>query len=339
MRPKIFFVHSGNETFVKLDCEILSGMAEVRDYYARRKFPAGLTHFWRGIKSSDIVFCWFASWNSFWVLLFAKLLRRPSLLVIGGYDVANLPEADYGSQRGGLEKWISRWAMGLATILLPFSFASQREAVKNAGIASERMKVVYIGVPDLFGELQDKPREQMALTVGKVERSNLKRKGLEPFVRAAALLPDVQFILVGAWADDSINYLRSIASSNVRFTGRASDQELVEYYHRASVYVQASLHEGFGLSVAEAMLAGCIPVTTCVGSLPEVVGEYGGFYCGSADVSAIADAITFALNAPGSARQQARDRILSEFPINNRRKLLEQSVHSVSPRGTRASHD
>ena len=50
---------------------------------------------------------------------------------------------------------------------------------------------------------------------------------------------------------------------------------LNDYYRRASVYVQASAHEGFGLSVAEGMLAGCIPVTTRAGALPEVVGDVG----------------------------------------------------------------
>src|SRR6266545_1158670 len=111
MAIDIFFVHSGNETFVKLDREILSSFADVQDFFVAHKFPVGFIQYWRGVWNSDIVFCWFASWNSFWALLIAKLLQKPSVLVIGGYDVANLPEADYGHQRGGIQKWISRFAM------------------------------------------------------------------------------------------------------------------------------------------------------------------------------------------------------------------------------------
>ena len=43
------------------------------------------------------------------------------------------------------------------------------------------------------------------------------------------------------------------------------ESELTTLYAEDSVYVQPSLHEGFGLSVAEAMSAGCVPVVTSAG--------------------------------------------------------------------------
>ena len=328
MRPRIFFVHTGNETFVKLDYKILSGLAEIQDFYAVRKFPVDFIQYWRGVKNSDVVFCWFASWNSFWTLLFAHLFGRPSVLVIGGYDLANLPEANYGHQRGGLGKLVSRAAMRLATVRFTNSFYSQKEAQMNAGIPPEKVRVIYHGVPDPFGAIPVNPKERMALTVGKVDHPNLLRKGLEPFVRAAVYLPDVQFALVGAWADDAIDYLRSIATSNVVFTGRVSDEELLDYYCRASVYVQASLHEGFGLSVAEAMLAGCIPVVTRAGSLPEVVGEYGVF-CENNSPEAVANGIRSAIISPSVDRQRIRERILIEFPIKKRKEALERVIQKI----------
>lgn len=325
MPARIFFVHSGNETFVRLDHELLSQSFVVDDFYASRKFPVEFPRFWRGVKNLDVVFCWFASWNSFWALVLAKLLGKPSVLVIGGYDLANLPETDYGHQRGGLGKWVSRAAMRLAKVRFTNSFYSQKEAQTNAGIPPEKVRVIYHGMPDPFGAIPVNPKERMALTVGKVDRPNLLRKGLEPFVRAAAYLPDVQFTLVGAWADDSIDYLLSIASPNVVFAGRVSDEELLEYYRRASVYVQASLHEGFGLSVAEAMLAGCIPVVTKAGSLPEVV-EDQGLYCESNSPDAIARSVRLAFEMPALDRSQIRQRILAEFPMEKRGKALRQII-------------
>jgi glycosyltransferase involved in cell wall biosynthesis len=325
---RIFFVHSGTERFVKLDRELLSESFDVRDFYAEHKFPADFWKYWHGIIETDFVFCWFASWNSFWALLLAWIFRKPSALVIGGYDLANLPEANYGHQRGGIAQWVSRWSMNLATLLLPFSCYSQGEAEKNAHIQDGRMKMIYIGIPDPHHDLSKEPKERLVLTVGNVDKPNLKRKGIEPFVRAAALLPDVKFVVVGAWLDDAINYLRTIASSNVIFSGWVGPEELLEYYRRASVYVQASLHEGFGLSVAEAMLAGCIPVTTQAGSLPEVVGECG-IYCMSTQPPEIARAAEIAMNAPIWMREKARQRILDLFPLESRREKLNQVIRAI----------
>jgi len=324
----IFFVHSGDESFVKLDRELLSASFNVRDYHAAHKFPAGIRQYWRGVRESDVLFCWFASWNSFWAILFARIMRKGAVLVIGGYDLANLPEAGYGHQRRGLGKWVSRFAMQLATVLVTFSYFSQREAEQNAGIPFQQVRMIYLGVPDPYGSLPQTPRARMALTVGRVDRPNLKRKGIEPFVRAAAYLPDVQFVVVGAWADDAIAHLRSIASPNVLFTGRVSDEELLDYYRQASVYVQASLHEGFGMSVAEAMLAGCIPVVTRAGSLPEVVGDCG-VYCKTPNPMEITQAVEMALKEPSTTREKARERIVRQFPMEKRRVLLEQCIQDA----------
>ncbi len=325
---RIFFVHTGNETFTKIDRDLLSKSFEVEDFHAAKKFPAEFLKYWRGVKQCDAVFCWFASWNSLWAILFARLMGKKSMLVIGGYDVANLPEADYGHQRGGLKKWVSRAAMKSADVLLPFSQHSQREAEMNAKAPAHKIQMVYIGVPDPFGDLLQTKKERIALTVGNVEFPNLKRKGLEPFVQAAAYLPDVKFIVVGKWADGAIEYLKSIASPNVIFTGRVSDEELLDHYRRASVYVQASLHEGFGLSVAEAMLAGSIPVVTRAGSLPEVVGECG-YFSPSSEPMDIKNAVELALNSSSVLREEARLRVLTYFPMQRRRQALEQIIQSI----------
>lgn len=328
MKLILLYVHSSNETFVQLDLEILSSSFQIIDFQVPKKFPFDLFSYWKSLRQADIIFCWFASWNAFWILLLSKLFKKPSILVIGGYDVANVPTANYGHQRGGLSKIYSRWAMHLADYLLPFSEYSLQEACNNAGIISRSMQVAYIGVPDPFGELVNTLRPHMALTVGNVEWANMKRKGLEPFVRAAHYLPDVQFVVVGKWRDGSIDYLRSIASSNVIFTGRVTDEVLVDYYRNASVYVQASLHEGFGLSVAEAMLGGCIPVVTRVGSLPEVVGDCG-YFCETNQPELIADTVRTALASPFSARFQARNRILTEFPLQRRKEILQNVINAL----------
>ena len=61
----------------------------------------------RAVARSDVVFGWFASWHTFWPVTLAWLMRKPSVVVIGGYDTANMPEIRYGLQGRGLMRLVS----------------------------------------------------------------------------------------------------------------------------------------------------------------------------------------------------------------------------------------
>jgi glycosyltransferase involved in cell wall biosynthesis len=323
----ILFVHNGAAQFVRLDLEELRKRYQVTESYVRSRW-LNPVNTWRQVRAHDLVFGWFASWHTFLPLVFARILGKPSVLVVGGYDVANMPQIGYGHQRGGVKKWVSRWTMRLATRIITFSNYSESEAEHNASISKSQMSTIYIGVPDPFVSLPQAARSRMVLTVGNVDRSNLLRKGHEAFVRTAALMPDVNFVLAGAWRDNAIDHLRAIATPNVTLTGWLSDDALDDYYRKASVYVQVSLHEGFGLSVAEAMLAGCVPVVSRAGSLPEVTGE-SAIFVDTPAPTVIAQAIAEALAYPDEARGPIRQRILEHFPLEKRAQQLEQLIRPL----------
>jgi len=312
---------------VRLDLAELRKRYQVTESYVRSRWVNPVT-IWRQVRTHDLVFGWFASWHTFPPFVFARILGKPSILVVGGYDVANMPQIGYGHQRGGAKKWVSRWTMRLAARVITFSNYSESEAEHNASISKSQMRTIYIGVPDPFVSLPQAERSRMVLTVGNVDRSNLLRKGHEAFVRTAALMPDVNFVLAGAWRDNAIDHLRAIATPNVTLTGWLSDEALDDYYRKASVYVQVSLHEGFGLSVAEAMLAGCVPVVSRAGSLPEVTGETA-IFVDTPTPPVIAIAIAEALAYPDEARGPIRQRILEHFPLEKRAQQLEQLIRPL----------
>ncbi len=312
-----FLVVSNLETpFVSIDLEILESRHRAILLVAKRGLT-GVAGVFSGAMKASAGLGWFASWHTFPAALGFGLMRKPFLLIIGGYDLANMPEIDYGHQRGGAKKWIARATMHLASRLMTNSNYSRWEARNNAGLDSQPIAVVYHGVRDLFRALPAKEGRPLVVTVGNVDQANLHRKGHEPFVRAAALLPEVEFRLVGAWRDDAIDTLRSIATPNVSFPGRISDDELKETLIDASVYVQASAHEGFGMSLAEAMLAGCVPVVSEKGAIPEVVGECG-IYIDEHRVDSLADGIRMGLERSAVLGPQARTRILDNFPLEVR---------------------
>ena len=86
----------------------------------------------------------------------------------------------------------------------------------------------------------------------------------------------------------------------VSFTGRISDDDLVDHYARASLAVVPSEYEGFGLPVGEAMACGVPVVSSTGGALPEVVGD-AGVLVPPADPEALAGAIGDLLDAPERA--------------------------------------
>ena len=327
---RVLYVHSRKASFVAIDRDILAEEYEVEDFYQPGRWPSPLAVV-RGVLRADLVFGWFASWHTFFPVTLAWLLRKPSVQIIGGFDSANMPDIGYGYQQGGLRRWASRWIMKRASKLLTFSRYSRDEIAANTPIPAERVEVLYLGVPDPFGSLAaDGDRERMALTVGHLVKTTLMHKGHQPFVEAARHLPDVRFVFVGKWHDEAIDHLRSLAPENVEFTGWLSDEELEALYLRASVYVQASRHEGFGLAVAEAMLAGCVPVVMDVTAMPEVV-DGAGVLISSQDPEAVAAGVREALALPPGAHLAARQRILEEFPMQIRRDGILRVVREALP--------
>jgi len=280
---------------------------------------------------SDLVVGWWASWHTFWPITLAWLLRKPSLLIIGGFDTAAMPDIGYGFQQGGPRRWLSRWVMRRASRLVTNSSYSQGEIERNIGFPPARVGVIHHGVPDPYGELPDADRERLALNVGLVTRDNLEIKGQRAFVEAAAHAPDVAFVLAGPWRDDAIEGLRREAAPNVSFTGWLERSDLDALFRKASAYVQPSRHEGFGLAVAEAMLAGCVPVVTVAGALPEVVGD-AGIQIRACDPATIGGAVRRALDLEPQARARARERILTRFPVSRRREALWAEVEALARR-------
>ena len=311
-------MHSRKASFVAIDREILSERYEIEDWYQPGRVP-NLVGLVPAVVRADLVFGWFASWHTFFPVTLAWLLRRPSVQIVGGFDTANMPDIGYGYQQGGLRRWASRWIMRRADRLVTNSEYSRGEIAANTPIDPRTVTVVHHGVPDPFGPLDaDRKRERLALTVGAIDARTLVQKGQLPFVEAARQLPDVRFVFAGKWLDDSGERLRAAAGPNVELTGWISDDDLHDLYARASVYVQASRHEGFGLAVAEAMLAGCVPVVMDVTAMPEVVGD-AGVPISSQEPEAVAEGIRRALELGPDAHQRARDRIVDKFPLQIRR--------------------
>ncbi|RLF57195.1 MAG: glycosyl transferase family 1 [Thermoplasmata archaeon] len=321
-KPTILYLYKHDRSFVKRDLDMLMKHFNVIPFrFSFRKIFRLFTL----MPKSDVVFVWFASYHAFIATIFAKLFSKKLVIVTGGYDVAGEKEINYGLMINPFTRRMVKFILKNADKILAVSEFNRREIEKYVNV--QNVEVIYNSVDhDKF--FPSGKKEKMVLTVGFITWENIKRKGLETFVRSAKYLPDVKFVLVGAFKDSSIDFLKSISTSNVEFVGYVSDEELIKYYQKAKVYCQLSYYESFGMAPAEAMLCECIPVVTARGALPEVVGNTG-FYVPYGDEKATAEAIKRALDVVSEIGKKARERIIRLFSHRVREKRLVEMVKNL----------
>jgi len=139
------------------------------------------------------------------------------------------------------------------------SESSKKDTVK-VGIDPDRITVIPPGTD--FGRFSPDAsvaREPVVLHVGRLKRY----KAIDHLLRAARLLKErgVRFTTVVVGDGDDKPRLEGLAAKlglgeQVRFTGFVSEAEKVGWYRRATVLVENSVKEGWGLIVMEANACG-----------------------------------------------------------------------------------
>jgi glycosyltransferase involved in cell wall biosynthesis len=307
--------------FVATDVTLLGERYEVRPVCYQ-----GSAHSWpdaarilHAVARTDANLSWFGYRQAYYAVRTSKMLGKPSVVILGGFDVSadERPAGDFPDEDGSN----LRYALRNASVVLAIS---ERIASLARGYTDRSdVSIVPLG----FDSVKFSPsgaKDRSILTVGYVRRANLARKGLLTFVQAAREIPHERFFLVGKILDDAGEVIRRTATSNVVLTGWLDQVELLERMRRASVYVQASTHEGFGSSLAQAMLCACVPVVTSRGAIPEVVGETG-IYVEVGDAESLARGIREAIEQP-ELGLRARERIKGRFGLERRRRALLETM-------------
>lgn len=171
---------------------------------------------------------------------------------------------------------------------------TRHEGSQLLGLPEERIAIATCGVESIFGPLEpsaiDAGRQRLRLVHG-VHKDFVfymggfdSRKNVSFLIVAFAQLPDStraehSLVIGGRIGDVEKAFLLAVmrrhglAPNEVIFTGQIDDKELVELYCTCSLFVFPSLHEGFGLTVLEAMACGAPVLAANATSLPEVVGR------------------------------------------------------------------
>jgi glycosyltransferase involved in cell wall biosynthesis len=158
-------------------------------------------------------------------------------------------------------------AAAAADLIVAVSAFTASQVQTWLNVAPEQIRVIHHGV--IPRPIPDLPREKVVLCVGAIQ----KRKNQAALIRAFMALPDDwTLVLAGSRGFDSQTVV-SEENSRIRITGYLTEEQLAEWYARASIFAFPSLDEGFGMPVLEAMAAGIPVIASDRSAMPEVCGD------------------------------------------------------------------
>jgi len=324
-QPHILFTSTFHSSFIDEDIRLLQKNFHV---------TTAITKGWvapfvllRNLFSADLTFSWFASTYASFLVFFAHLLGKKSILVLGGADVAKEIELGYGIWNSRWKSYIVRYGISHATAVLAVDQFLKQEAIRLAKYSGDNITVAPTGYDPEYWTA-DGAKEQLVLTIASCpDVMRVKLKGIDIFIAAAEKMPDIRFVLIGLNA----NVASSLSiPSNVQCLSFMPQEEIKKWYQRAKVYCQLSLREGLPNTVCEAMLCECIPVGTNVGGIPTAIGD-AGFLVSYNSISETVEAIRSALLRPPDDGVRARARISERFALAKRERTLQETVAKLAP--------
>ena len=178
-------------------------------------------------------------------------------------------------------------------LFLTDSNFSRTEIIDYFKMEPDRVVAIPLGVDSGFKpQPHDQLKEVLAtyglcpqgytLSVGTIE----PRKNLERLIEAYKTLPktlrnDIPLVLVGfeGWNSEAIHQKIQEGQKEgwLLYLSYVTEEDLPAIYAGAKVFICASLYEGFGLPVLEAMASGAPVITSGAASLKEVAGDAARF--------------------------------------------------------------
>ena len=317
----ILFTSTFSTSFIREDLSFLRKHYEMTEILSPGFFT--ILKFLRKLPKTDTTFSWFASVYASILVLLTKVFHKKSIIVLGGVDVAKLPELQYGIWNSRFKSIIVRYGIRNADIILAVDESLKRDAIRLAQYDGTNIHVVPTGYNSTQWN-SGKKKEKYILTVAQcVNLTRMQIKGIPFLLNVAAACPEQTFILIGL----SKHIAQQLTiPTNLHYIESIPQNELLDYYQKAPVYFQPSMREGLPNSLCEAMLCECYPVGTNVGGIPTAIGTTGSIieYGNIAEaVSAIHDGLKNVNNS------KSRERIATLFTKTRREEQLISHITSL----------
>lgn len=191
---------------------------------------------------------------------------------------------------------------------------------KTYKISPEKIEVVHAAPSDIFKKM-DLAKKKEILMVSSIDpRKNIGR-AVEAFGK---INTDYKLIIVGGQGAAFSGVKLKELNNNVILTGYLNDEELVEQYNRAELFLYPSLFEGFGIPPLEAQICGTPCLISNSTSLPEVYGK-SVEYCDPYDVNDIGHKMEFLLSS-----RKRREELIDLGFLNIKKYSWQDSAQKVA---------
>jgi glycosyltransferase involved in cell wall biosynthesis len=131
----ITFIYHGTAGFYDNDLRIFHELGYTVHEIQYKNFLDYIRIF-NSVRKTDVSMSWFANRWSVVQIISAKLFRKPTIVIAGGYDSANVKEMvngklfKYGNMTHPIYKWFSWFSFKYADKVLSVSDSTKREVLK-----------------------------------------------------------------------------------------------------------------------------------------------------------------------------------------------------------------
>ncbi len=279
---------------------------------------------------SDVVFSWFADYTSLVPVFLAKLFKKKSIVIAGGFDVGYQPQLNYGAIMKPIRWFCVRNTFKYADKIIPVSNYAAEALMRLTGKDYwAKTEVIYNGIKSEKFSLPENENRNIFLTVSQAHSDiEFKLKGSDTFIKIAAENPNYEFKLVGL-RGEALNEAKKMAMNikNIEVIEGPLNlyTELIPLYQKSFAYIQLSIEESFGVAVVEAMKCGCVPIISNNSALPEISGKFAKIINTPSDITS---ALQFSVEANITLRT-AISNYSETFDIKYREEKLLNLINNL----------
>lgn len=266
----------------------------------------------------DILHAFWADEPGLVAQMAASQIKRPFIVSIGGGELTNLPDIDYGTQRSFVRSRIVKRSLRSANAVTAGS-TYQLNLAQEFGTRKNKAHHIPLGVDtDQFQPTPTpdwkRPTIVQAASLTPVKNQKLL---LQTLTLIKEKLPHVQLLLAGDGPERSS--LEILAQNlklnqNIHLAGAVPYESMNQFYGQGHLYLQTSRHESQGMSVLEAMACGLPVLGTPVGVTADLA-----HHPANNDPAQLADQTVSLLSNPAQyedARHKARQTVMDNYTLD-----------------------